>query len=256
MKDNISKIVQEIVKILNNNEPTIYLFGSVVFDDFKLGWSDIDFICLTEKPINETQAEELLYLRQKLVAETDNKTFRSFEGIFTALDVCCKKNNDTVVYWGTSGERLLDSFTLDVFTKIGLIKYGKLVYGKDKLNRFSLPTNYEIYSAVENVAETISKYAVETDSHFYSAGWLFDIARCFYTLETNDIISKTEAGKWALSKSLCPEPEIMELALKIRERPANYINDSETQKWLSELGPHIQLFNEKLKIALKDLHLS
>jgi predicted nucleotidyltransferase len=45
-----------IADILEDNQPSIYLYGSVVLDDFKFGWSDIDLLCLTEKPITDEQA--------------------------------------------------------------------------------------------------------------------------------------------------------------------------------------------------------
>ena len=44
LNEAIKIMTDEIVHIISDNKPTIYLFGSVVLDDFKLGWSDIDII--------------------------------------------------------------------------------------------------------------------------------------------------------------------------------------------------------------------
>jgi hypothetical protein len=170
--------------------------------DFKLGWSDIDIVCLLEEPLTKKQAEELVVLRQSLLSEhPGNQYFRSFEGIITTWDVCLTQSKGTVVYWGTSGQRIIDLFMIDVFSKIELLKYGKLLYGDDKRDRIKYPTHVEVYNAVIEYYNTIRKHAVQTNEHLYSAGWLLDIARCLYTLKTDDIISKTEAGKWAIKNS-------------------------------------------------------
>lgn len=83
MKESIDIMVNAIKNILADNNPSIYLFGSVALDDFQLGWSDIDILCVTENPISSSQAEKLLYLRQELSAKyINNPYFRAFEGGF------------------------------------------------------------------------------------------------------------------------------------------------------------------------------
>ncbi len=39
----------KIVRIIDDYKPSIYLYGPVVLDDFKLGWSDIDILVLDLK---------------------------------------------------------------------------------------------------------------------------------------------------------------------------------------------------------------
>lgn len=252
MESSISIMAQRLSSILSNNSPSIYLFGSVILDDFQFGWSDIDILCLTEKPLTKTQADELVILRQTLLTEyPDNPFFRSFEGIITTWEVCTDHSNGTVVYWGTSGQRIVDSFQIDVFSTIELLKYGKLLCGSDKRVRIKYPSHIEIRKATEDYYNTIRKYAVQTNSHLYSAGWLLDIARCLYTLETDDVISKTAAGKWAIDAGLSPEPEILKKAVMIRENPMKYKNEASIQGWLTSLGPHIQVFANVLESTLK-----
>jgi len=107
MEQSINIMVNRITNILHDNNPSIFLFGSVVLDDFKLGWSDIDFICLTKKTITNEQANELVNLRQTLLAEyPGDKYFRLFEGGMLSLDAFINNVDDTVVYWGTSGQRI------------------------------------------------------------------------------------------------------------------------------------------------------
>ncbi len=64
MDDAIGKMTQAIVEIMDGNVCGVWLYGSVALDDFRLGWSDIDFVALTDGPISESQAERLLFLRK------------------------------------------------------------------------------------------------------------------------------------------------------------------------------------------------
>lgn len=43
--------------------PSVYLYGSSVLNDFRLGWSDIDILILTGKQMSEEQAQRLVGLR-------------------------------------------------------------------------------------------------------------------------------------------------------------------------------------------------
>ena len=77
----VNRMVRAITDILSDCAPSIYIYGSVAMDDFRLGWSDIDLLILTEKEITESKAERLVHLRQDLLkTEPDNLYYRSFEG--------------------------------------------------------------------------------------------------------------------------------------------------------------------------------
>lgn len=112
----IDKMVREISSILSDVKPSIYLYGSSVLDDFKLGWSDIDILALTDSQMSEGQAQSLVGLRQAMLAdEPGNLYYRSFEGGMLTLDAFLSGAADRVVYWGTSGERVTDRYVFDSF---------------------------------------------------------------------------------------------------------------------------------------------
>lgn len=48
----INTMVREISSVLSDCEPSIYLYGSSVLNDFRLGWSDPDILVLTSKQIH------------------------------------------------------------------------------------------------------------------------------------------------------------------------------------------------------------
>ena len=156
-----------------------------------------------------------------------------------------------LVYWGTSGQRIKHEHCIDVFSKYEIIKYGKLVYGNEIRNQLSLPSYDELKNAIKKHYFSIREHAKITDKSLYSCGWFLDISRCIYTLRHNDVICKTEAGKWALKNKICPVEKELKNTLKIRKHPTRYINKRRTQQWLSSLGHSVQLYADVLQKELE-----
>lgn len=251
MENSIETMRGAITAVLSAKKPTMYLFGSVVLDDFRLGWSDIDILCLVEQPVSPAEAEVLVNLRQALLAEhPGNPYFRLFEGGMLSWDALLASRREPVVYWGTSGQRITDTYQLDPFSTIEIIKYGRLLCGEDHRDRFTYPSRDDLVRVVAHHYETIRTFATETSAKVTSCGWLLDIARCLYTLETGDVIAKTKAGEWALERKLAPEPEILKRAVEIRREPKRALEDAGALAWLASLGPHIQLFADTLERKL------
>ena len=254
MTESINRMILEIAKILNQQLYSAWLYGSVVLNDFQLGWSDIDFIAFASAPITEMQAEQLVMLRQSLSNEfPENPFYRCFEGGIINLSEYLTKNYTKLVYWGTTGQRITDSYEMDVFSRYELAKYGKLVYGKGDREMFAVPSREELVSAIKNHHDSIRKYAIQTNESIYSCGWLLDIARCIYTLKYNDIIGKTQAGIWALNEHIFSDEEPMRKTLKIRRQPIKYKYRDDIKLWLSNLGPTVQQYADVLETEL-NLH--
>lgn len=246
----VSKMVGEIVAALDGRVFGIWLYGSVVLKDFRLGWSDIDFVALTDCEITEDQAERLLMLRQGLSErENGNPYYRSFEGIIANLEEYRTRTFRRLVYWGTSGQRITDTFEHDAFSKYELAVCGQSVYGGRKWP-FPKPERAELVQAVRSHYETIRKYAVRTDSNLYACGWLLDIARCIHTLRYGDVISKTEAGLWAVEENIFRDDKPLRRTIEIRKNPLLYKEEPETKQWLAGLGPVVQEYADVLEKEL------
>ena len=254
-EDAVRSMTSAISKILADNQPSIYLYGSSVLDDFRLGWSDIDILVLTQKRISQPQAQELVMLRQKLLEnETDNPYYRSFEGGMLTLSAFLSKESDCVVYWGTTGQRITDRYLFDSFCLAELLQSGRLLYGTELRNRLAMPVYADFYVDVKKHYESIRQCAQTTNRSFYSFGWLLDIARGIYTLRNGTVASKTDAAQWALDTNLCPDPGALEIALKVRKNPIAYRNDPEILDYAETLGPEIQRFADVLEKELDSAH--
>ena len=253
MQNAVSTMANEIVRIMAGDVYGIWLYGSVVMDDFRPGWSDIDFAALTNGLVSESQAEQLVTLRQQMLEkEPGNPYYRSFEGVIANLDEYRGKTFRRMVYWGTGGQRVTDRYEPDVFSAFELAKYGKPVYGG---NPWILPApgREELIRAVRAHYESIRKYAVQTNESLYSCGWLLDIARCIYTLRTGDVISKTRAGAWALEEHLFPEEEPLRKTVEIRQDPQAFRDRDDVKQWLKGLGPVVQQYADVLEAELRSV---
>lgn len=252
MEKSIDIMVEAIVNILQNNNPSIYLYGSIIFDDFKLGWSDIDILYLVEKQISTEQADDLLNLRQDLLGkEPENPYYRLFEASILTVDKFLARKDGKVIYWGTSGQSIREEYYWDVFSTIGLLDNGRLIYGLDRRDLVDYPSREEVIGAIRDHYNIIRTYGIKTDQSLYSAGWMLDIARCLYTLETGKIIGKTPAGEWALENNLCPHSNTLEKVVEVRKKPLKFKNDEFIKEWLENLGPSIQSFADVLEEAIK-----
>ncbi len=252
----IKEMTGQIVKILSDLAPSVYLYGSIPLGDFRFGWSDIDILVLTDGQIKEEQAAKLVNLRQIMLEKDpdspDSPYYRSFEGGMLTLDAFMYGKADRVVYWGSGGERITDKYALDSFGIKELIESSVLLYGQDVRSRLKAPNFSDLYVDVKRHYETIRKYARKTERTLHSFGWILDIARCVYTLRAGKIIAKTDAADWALNNDICPVPEALEIAAKVRRTPLIYKFEKELLDYAETLAEPIQRFADVLEKELKD----
>lgn len=252
MFDSVNRTAAEIAARLDCELDSFWLYGSAVMDDFRLGWSDIDFIAFSNGEITEEAAQRLLMLRQELKEkQPENPYYRLFEGIIVNIEEYKSGEYKRLVYWGTSGQRITDKCEIDPFARYELAKHGKCVFGSADMCLFPLPERSELASAVRRHYESIREYAQVTDERLYSCGWLLDISRCIYTLKTGEVIAKTHAGEWALESGIFADGAPLEKTLEIRRNPLNYKNDERVKAWLASLGGTVQRYADALERELE-----
>ena len=246
MEKTLTCITAAIADILADNEPSIYLYGSCTQDDFRPGWSDIDLLALTPEPLRRPQAERLLTLRQELGSQALH--VRTCEGAILPLATLTGGGPGEAVYWGTSGQRLTDAYQPDCFCLWQLHHSGRLLHGPEVRPLLPKPSPEALRQGVARHLRTILDHGHGGRS-LYAFGWLLDTARCLHTLTHGGVISKTAAGEWALQAGLCPEPEVLRLALAVRRNPALMQEESVLRR-AEGLTPPIQSFAGVLRERL------
>jgi len=242
LNESIEIMTDEIVSILSDNKPTIYLYGSAALDDFKLGWSDIDIIVLNEEELTAQQADYLVGFRQTMLKHyPGNSYFRLFEGAMLSVDALLNGKTERIVYWGTSGQRIVDTYSLDSFAIAEILDSGILLFGNDIRDKFSYPTHEQFKADIHRHLITIREHGTD------GWGWLLDIARGIYTIQTGKVIAKTLAGEWALEKEVCPVMESLKRAVEVRKFPLKYKNLEEYQNYAKHTGDDIQQFADVLE---------
>ena len=248
IKRSTEEMANRICSILYNCSPSVYIYGSVALNDFRSGWSDIDILVLTQKQISEDQAQELVSLRQSMTEEDpDNPYYGIYEGGMLSLSAFIQHRKDRVVYWGSSGEYVTDTFHFDSFCMMQLIDNGILYAGEDIRRSLEYPTYKDLRTDVQQVLNTVRWYASKTGRSLHSFGWLLDISRCIYTLRTGKIAAKTFAGEWAFRNNLCPSPKCLQTAIMLRHTPALLKKDQKLLDYAATLGDEIQAYADVLE---------
>lgn len=248
----VGRMTRAICDILSDRAPSIYLHGSAVLGDFRLGWSDLDLLVLTGAPITQPQADALVTLRQELLKhEPGNPYYRSFEGGMLTLAAFCAHAPDRVVYWGTGGQRITDRYFFDSLSAALLLERGRLLFGADVREQIPPPAYADLHRDIARHCASLRECAQTTGRDLYAFGWLLDLARGIYTLRTGTIAAKTWAGQWALEQGLCPDADALRTALRARKDPMAAREDAEMMDFAQTLGPAIQRFAGVLE---RELH--
>lgn len=134
---------------------------------------------------------------------------------------------------------------------VELLDFGILLAGEEVRPMMHRPSREELRRGVEEHLRSIRQYGSSTGESLYSYGWLLDISRCLYTLETGGIIAKTAAGDWALERGLCPVPGTLREALAVRRCPEAFHTDAEVRRRAAQLGDEVQRYGNVLEERLR-----
>ncbi|MBQ2726312.1 MAG: DUF3795 domain-containing protein [Clostridia bacterium] len=198
---------------------TVYLTGSASMGDYREGWSDIDLLILAADDLTADQAYALADLRQILQErEPGNLYYNRIEGGAVSVGGYLTGAVCYAVYWGTTGQRVRDGYTADVFAQAAMERW-ILLRGPDVRNELEKPTPGMLYDGVKKHWETVRDHGVATKNPLYRCGWMLDISRCLYTLKTGRVTSKTAAGETALRMGWCPDEDVLRDALAVRYDP-------------------------------------
>ncbi|ADL52703.1 hypothetical protein [Clostridium cellulovorans] len=190
--DTLETFSKDINNIFNKNLKSLYVYGSAIYDDLHVGYSDLDFFAVVSNQINEDDFYSLKDYRHR-IKKSSSPYFSMLEGEFISFINLKNTFKGNTICWGGSGEKLDDKYQLSGFSLKGLIDNGFLVFGEDIRKQFSYPNDEIFLSQIDNLIKTIRKYAVEPSEDIHSIDWLFLICQSIYWIETKNITCKTKA---------------------------------------------------------------
>ncbi|WP_160673559.1 nucleotidyltransferase domain-containing protein [Clostridium sp. C8-1-8] len=235
----LEEFVDKANVILNNSIMSAYCFGSAIYDDFHIGYSDLDFFIIADKIITRDDFEKFSLLRSEY--KILNHPYLSvLEGEVISHKAIHNDIESNIIYWGTSKDRLNKRYGLSGFSLKGLMHKGYLIFGKELRNELPDPSDEEMLSQVNHMIDTIREYAKTTDEDIHSVDWLFLISQSIYWLKSSNVTGKTNSAKWIMDSCAYSWRDYLNKAIEIRLDPALAKLD-ENKRWLKELGDVIQL---------------
>ena len=241
MEEEIKSALEEFAatadNLLGNKIVAAYCFGSAVYADFHLGYSDLDFFIVADTLLTEGNFQDFHELRERY-KRSGNPYLAVLEGeIIPYSGITSREGN--VIYWGTSKDRFNEGYGLRGFSMRGLLDAGYLISGRDIRGEIPYPTEAEMLEQVRTMIQTIRKYAVKTDKDIHSADWFFLITQSIYWLKTGKTTGKTQSAQWVHANFHYPWDGLLKKAIELRQCPV-LAQEHSWQLWLEQLGEGIQ----------------
>ncbi|WP_144510752.1 nucleotidyltransferase domain-containing protein [Bacillus sp. FJAT-22090] len=214
MNARLSKSVEEFmniyIELLNKHLPKdliegVYLYGSISLGAFKEENSDIDFIVLLKRSVNEEEIDAIKVIHSQL----NNHEFgRRMDGVYIQANLVGKTNEELPPYpFCTEGKVSIGHWDVNHITWWVLKQYGITLQGAP-IVELPIPTKWE--DVLETLKYNINQYwfskSQKRNPFFFDSMVEFTIctiSRIICSLERREIVSKDQALD--ICKDLLPE---------------------------------------------------
>lgn len=202
----LHSITKAIVNLFGKDLIGLYLFGSLTYDDFNFGRSDIDLVAVLSKPALEKQIKLINKLHLK-IAKENKKWAKRIECSYTPIKMFNSKfpPKSPRPYFGQGilypkviygNEWLINNYLL--------YKYGLALVGPDfkKLVKPIKITDVKkacLKDLTEEWMPKIKKHQYFDDSHRQSYV-ILNLCRILYTLKRGFLASKRVSALWVKNK--------------------------------------------------------
>lgn len=218
-----------IIKELPGTICGVYLYGSVVLADFHVGSSDIDFVTVVNRKLSEADLVKLEKIHgevRKLFPQTP------MNGIYVQVHELglLEQAREPIPYYFDGTMYRAGYFELNPVTWFELKHHGVAVFGPaiGALGLEIEPAGVRAYMAenlnsywrnwVEKRRKGISRHSLGLVFCKEQVEWgVLGVTRQYYTLRENGVVSKSEAGEYALTEIPERWQRIIEEALRIRK---------------------------------------
>jgi len=220
----LQKWTDNIKEIIPNKLMGIYIFGSVILDDFQKGISDIDFLVVTKKSINKKEQQALKKMHTMLIKESlyakqlegeyaEQKAI-SVSGIKGKVTRC---NYDKVILNTKSETTPCILFYIQ--------KAGINLYGPPAKEIIPVLSKSEVQKAMfdyinKKIPKAANQAKIKQEDPKLISSDLLNMCRGLYAIKENKPISKTKVGKWALLNLDKKWQPLIKSALLVRHQKA------------------------------------
>jgi len=230
---DVEVVVNHYLKAFNEKLPDLvesfYIGGSIALDDYHAGKSDVDFVCLINRDLEISEMKIIEEIHNKISAMHPKKVL---DGSYVTQKQLGKLDDDMgpVIYF--HGKNLRNdgkSGNAGVVTWFMLKKYGITIVGNPPEHYIPYIDINDLVSYVKLNANTYWALWTQKASKNFSVDgiltlfgqkveWgVLGIARLYYTMYEGDIVSKYEAGKYALEMVPPNFQRILKEAIRIRK---------------------------------------
>lgn len=206
----------------------LYIVGSVALDDYQFGRSDIDFVAVTRGTLRDADLAALervhasmrsvdlpcfdgFYIEAARLAEPPNSSLAAAyvqDGMFN-VGPCFEVNPATWHLWARRGITVKGPSPAEL----------SLVIDPAELRRFEV-TNLQDYwlGWIDKTHAALVDRADETHFSARLLAWgVLGVTRIACTLATERVVSKTEAGEWALQAAKADDISVIKTAILARQ---------------------------------------
>jgi hypothetical protein len=210
----------------------LYLVGSVALGDYQEQSSGVDFIAVTSGPMTPALAEMLARIHARL--RTGKRP--GFDGVYLERDRLCRlPGPGEIADYAHDGTfhtahpcADVNPATFQCLAQSGIVVFGPAVADLEiatdvaGLRRFEMD-HLHGYWARWVARSDAALQRMDHDANIEAAplGWgVLGLLRVGYTIETGRIVSKTDAGRWALGRYPLKFRNVIEEALAVRRGEA------------------------------------
>ncbi|MCM1043517.1 MAG: hypothetical protein NC350_04855 [Corallococcus sp.] len=242
MYGQIDEFVDAVKSVAGDNV-TGYLCGSVMYDDYREGQSNVDLLFLSEYPLSREQAVKLANLSERLAEEKQDALYRRFDGAVLSAEAFAEGHATTVAHLGAKCVKT-ELYAFNAVQMLGLLGSAKHLCGKDIRPQLTRPTRKDLTDCLQGEVAMLKGLKV------YALNDAFTVARGLYICKCFEMCGKTDAMLWSYEQNFVSEKFAMR-CIAARITP-DADKNGKIAKWLSSDGfqKSVRAFADLLQSAI------
>lgn len=239
----VTSYKEQVEKQLPGLLEALFIYGSVTLNDFHPKKSDIDFVAVCSKRIDDQQFKFLKKIHKKIQGQYSKP---NLNGIYLLWEDLGKTTSDIpqFPYFYNGKMFRAGHFEVNPITWFQLKNNSiNILEENNKALNFEVD-DYELVAYVLNNMQTYWKKWTNEHSKWWSykslllvffpklVEWgVLGISRQYFTLKTHEVTSKLEAGKYCLNHLPERFQNILKEAIRIRKQESGMIYPSAWLRW-------------------------